>query len=67
MYDLYLTILKFLNVGAPLWLEFLTISLHAFDLYYFLPTMHRATPGIRTFPSTSNALAMFMTKSRIRS
>lgn len=67
IYDLYLTILKFLNVGGPLLFEFLTVSLHAFDVYSFVPTMHRAIPGIRTFPSSSYALAMFMTKFCIRS
>ena len=67
IYDLYLTILKFFNVGGPLLFEFLTISSHAFDVYCFAPTMHRASPGIRTFPSSSYALARLMTKFCIRS
>jgi hypothetical protein len=34
---------------------------------YFVPTMHRATPGTRTLPSFSNALTFAMACARIRS
>ena len=34
---------------------------------YFVPTMHRATPGTRTLPSFSNALTFAMAFARIRS
>jgi hypothetical protein len=34
---------------------------------YFVPTMHRATPGTRTLPSFSNALTFAMACAQIRS
>ncbi len=34
---------------------------------YFVPTLHRATPGTRTLPSFSNALTFAMAFARIRS